>query len=738
MKMELATRTLFLKRSPAIRSTQPKASLSMPSDVLPTNPKFLHLLPDTKTAFASAALTPFYRRIFPILARIAQRHKLDHDAARLARSLASLSQAYNTEGTARREHLAARLGFSFVRDVPKSLVALAESLPRWALRFASADDSKQAPATNLKIVDVGYGLGATTTGALLGLATMLRIAHAGRSEPPSILRVEVIAYEPDSEVRAVAITLMGELRELWSSQRMQVALNVVSTLEEAKVAAKNAGLILFGQVLSEMHQQDDEEERAAKHATMLRDFVSHEHDPLLLVVEPALRERSRHLHRVRQGLIVGDAHDPKSMARDVGRHLAQHVGQHVGQPGWQLLGPCTHQNTCPMLARESDWCHEDVDLDLPEELVGLARAAGLRFQGLTFSYMLLGRTAETAKSAMPLTSNIRARTVSRVRAQKGKSEVLLCASETLSRVFCLTREESASNQDLRVADRGDLITLPARFVDGGRVHADVLVSRVPWHQVFGDGHSDLLDLLGYRLYPIVDVDLLRARAVDLFDYVAFWVERKPRWLQLRFKSADALACAELAKRVLPLMGETQLIINDFVEVARELSGEASGVGAHVGQGDGDLAAILQAHPSLSLGFSTHTQAELRAACTLSLSYVAFGPIFSTASKADHEKPLGLLELEEARASCADKLAPMFNVEAGSRKLPLVAIGGIDEATLPQVLQYANAVASIGMCLGHYLRVRARSALASVQDECTQHVSTLAESAQSEPQGGASR
>ena len=73
-------------------------------------------------------------------------------------------------------------------------------------------------------------------------------------------------------------------------------------------------------------------------------------DVRLVVVEPALRDRTRHLHRVRERLMASEA--------------------------VTLFAPCLHRAACPALATKGDWCHEDLPLDLPEWLVPLARAAG--------------------------------------------------------------------------------------------------------------------------------------------------------------------------------------------------------------------------------------------------------------------------------------------------------------------------------------------------------------------------
>ena len=67
-----------------------------------------------------------------------------------------------------------------------------------------------------------------------------------------------------------------------------------------------------------------------------------------------------------------------------------------------------------------------------------------------------------------------------------------------------------------------------------------------------------------------------------------------------------------------------------------------------------------------MGVSTHTAEQVRAANLTSADYIAFGPIFTTGSKADHEPVVGLAGLRAARA-LTDK--------------PLVAIGGFTPGIL---------------------------------------------------------
>ena len=110
------------------------------------------------------------------------------------------------------------------------------------------------------------------------------------------------------------------------------------------------------------------------------------------------------------------------------------------------------------------------------------------------------------------------------------------------------------------------------------------------------------------------------------------------------------------------------MVNDRADIAL-LSG-ADGV--HVGQDDLSPSAVRRViGDRLLLGYSTHNEAQLRAAASEPVDYVALGPIFGTASKHNPDPVVGLQELA--------RLAPL----AGER--PLVAIGGLTLDTARQAL-----------------------------------------------------
>jgi SAM-dependent methyltransferase len=210
-------------------------------------------------------------------------------------------------------------------------------------------------------------------------------------------------------------------------------------------------VIVCGQVLSEMHRDEAADARVAAHAAFLADAAKKlAPDGSLVVIEPALRERARHLHAVREALVAQ-------------------------QPELGIFAPCLHRASCPMLATPGDWCHEDLPVDLPAFLVPLAKAAGLRWQGLTFSYLVLRRDGLTLRAASGAPLRL---TSSRI-VTKGKIETFVCGelggaagAKKLSR---LDRDESEANAPFGELERGDLVRLEPEPGPNGRLSAETHV-----------------------------------------------------------------------------------------------------------------------------------------------------------------------------------------------------------------------------------------------------------------------
>lgn len=202
------------------------------------------------------------------------------------------------------------------------------------------------------------------------------------------------------------------------------------------------------------------------------------------------------------------------------------------------------------------------------------------------------------------------------------------------------------------------------------------------------------------LYPIVDVDVLESAGHDAVRFLEAVLEARPALVQLRAKSLGARATLELLRafRVHTRRAGVKLFANDRPDLAA--LAECDGV--HVGQSDLPAGEVRRCFPSLELGLSTHTLAELDEALAARPDYVAFGPVFRTQSKRDPDPVVGLDGLTRA-------------AERVRGQCPLVAIGGIDASNAALVARVADLAAVIGALVPAEPRV---GAVASAARELT--------------------
>ena len=364
-----------------------------------------------------------------VLADVAVRHGLLTEPRALATAIRALSDAYNDEGVPppRKDVLSARLAFFFPRDVPKSAGAVRELVRTGTLAMPDG--------RALRVLDLGAGLGASTFGVVRALA-----AAGARGT------VEATCVDVDAEALRVAESL-AEKPPALGALHLELHTQTHGLPFEAK---GTFDLVLFGQVLSELHHEAAPEARAELHAEYIMRTLDRHVDAggSLVIIEPALRRRTRHLHRVRERLLASSA--------------------------VTVFAPCLHRAACPMLARDEDWCHEDLPVDLPSWRVPLARAAGLRFQGLTFSYLVLRKDGRTLGAC--LGGEGLARVVSQPRVSKGKRELFLCGELALGGggTWALRLDRDGRKKDtFAAAERGGILRFtPTLDEETARVTAD--------------------------------------------------------------------------------------------------------------------------------------------------------------------------------------------------------------------------------------------------------------------------
>jgi len=180
-----------------------------------------------------------------------------------------------------------------------------------------------------------------------------------------------------------------------------------------------------------------------------------------------------------------------------------------------------------------------------------------------------------------------------------------------------------------------------------------------------------------HLYAIIDAAQTGTQSPVLIAEEL--LEAGVRLIQYRDKTGTSRGLFEASQQIAARARDANaiFIVNDRADVAR-----ASGAGGvHLGQEDLPVELARRVlHPGQWAGISTHNLFQIEQAESSSADYVAFGPIFATASKERPDPVVGLEGLRQAREL--------------TRK-PLVAIGGITLANALAVIEAgADSVAVI--------------------------------------------
>jgi thiamine-phosphate pyrophosphorylase len=181
----------------------------------------------------------------------------------------------------------------------------------------------------------------------------------------------------------------------------------------------------------------------------------------------------------------------------------------------------------------------------------------------------------------------------------------------------------------------------------------------------------------------VDAEMLQSRNVELSRFVEELRDAGVTLLQYRNKRGTQEEILRNAKIIQDVFRgvDCTLIMNDDPVLAMLSDWNA----VHLGQGDAAMGeARLVLAPEGVIGCSTHTDQQVIAADTAGADYIAIGPVFATATKANADPVVGLEGVRRARALT---------------KRPLVAIGGISPDNASSVIEAgANSVAVIGALL----------------------------------------
>jgi thiamine-phosphate pyrophosphorylase len=176
-----------------------------------------------------------------------------------------------------------------------------------------------------------------------------------------------------------------------------------------------------------------------------------------------------------------------------------------------------------------------------------------------------------------------------------------------------------------------------------------------------------------HFYGMVDT----AGGHDPVTLARILLEAGARLVQLRLKDVSSRDFLAAARTIAELCRErdAMLIVNDRADIARL----ADAAGVHVGQDDLPLEAARQiVGAGKIVGVSTHNIEQARAAEAGGADYIGFGAIYAGGLK-NVRNAQGLERLRDVRNAV---------------QLPIVAIGGMSAATVPDVLKAGADAAAI--------------------------------------------
>lgn len=361
-------------------------------------------------------------------------------AQEIARGVAALSQLF----TRRRDGLAdpylerdelrrAYLAYYVPVNLAKVQSLLAES-PPWPMDPASA-------GRPYRILDVGSGPGT----AVLAVVDWIARSTTGPTRP-----LECVAVDRSPMA-------LGDCARLWETyvglarvpgaELRTVCENVERTPPWKRNLSQTFDLIVLANTLGELFTsaRDPLDLRTTLVSSLLELL-----DPAgtLMIVEPALRDTSRALHRLRDRLLEDKV--------------------------CTVYSPCLHERPCPALTNVKDWCHEERPWTPPPIVSAIDREVGLIKDALKFSYLLLRKDGRTIVSR----GTDVYRVVSELREMKGEKRVWLCNETGRPEVGRLDRMRSEANAAFDEWYRGAIVRID-QIVRGRRKGREATVGRIP-------------------------------------------------------------------------------------------------------------------------------------------------------------------------------------------------------------------------------------------------------------------
>ncbi len=284
-----------------------------------------------------------------------------------------------------------------------------------------------AAKERLRILDIGSGPGTASLGVL---------EFFSQQEKRPLLQFTAVDQVGEN---------LKDAENLFRSWRDETGIDVSlrTVKSEAEKAMDRLGgdrydIIVLSNVMNELFHGN--EDRIAKRTLFLKNILSRllASDGSCIIIEPALRNTSRELLMVRDGL---------------------------REEGFHIYSPCLVGEKCPALANLKDWCHEDVPWDPPEIVKKIDSLIRLRKDSLKFSYLVLRK--DDISSADIYGENV-FRVVSEPLVSKGKIEFYLCGRRGRRLITRLDKDATPSNGAFERLARGSIVVFERLIIEEKR------------------------------------------------------------------------------------------------------------------------------------------------------------------------------------------------------------------------------------------------------------------------------
>lgn len=295
----------------------------------------------------------------------------------------------------------AYLAYNFPTNFMKSWM-----ITRWLLhRFPQCFTGK----TGVRVLDIGCGHGAGMFGVYYALKNAKTISLSGIDRSAVMLR----------KCRKIASRMKkddSQLRVRLYRHRLQDAILLKTR--------KKFDVIILANALAEIVQ---DELIPQKYIEQIFRYVTD--DGVVVIIEPASRNLSRRLMRLRDALL-------------------QNKTSHI-------LLPCLHENTCPLIGarKGKEWCHQSRAWLPPFFMKMLNKTLHREINRLKFSYLVLSKKQyqENVETDFLVVSDMLK--------EKGRQKCYLCTPAGRAELVRLNKMKNRKNQNFDRISRGDIITL---------------------------------------------------------------------------------------------------------------------------------------------------------------------------------------------------------------------------------------------------------------------------------------